>query len=381
MDQHTSPWRDGPLARAVSAIAEPLFGNDRHDAWIRRDWWPRYLAVAGLLVAVILCRRPDVVSRPQFWAEDGSIFFCDALMLGFPRAVVRLYRGFPFLGQRLIAAFGSLFPIAAAPRVYTTAAIVIEALSVATFSLPRFRHLVRSDALRALFCVACVSLPASVEVFATPTNVGWFIGLWLLFISLSTAPRGTPSLVGLAACSLGAIASTPLAVLLTPLWLLRSFDGMVRGDRREGVFGATLLVAFGFVFFTTPRLGAEGPLAVSVPGYDAPVIVGFNWASLEVATARILTTLVVPQAMLTQLATSDPYLHLGAALVLGLLLGSAAVEGHRRLVQTLCGLSLMIGALGLLLVARPGFNWAILAPEWLPQVLGGRYAVFPIACA
>ena len=104
----SSTWREGPLRRLVSFIAEPLFGTERHDTWIRGGWWPRYLAVAVLVATVILCRRLDVVSRPQFWAEDGSIFFCDALTLGFPRAVFRLYMGFPYLGQRLIAAFGSL---------------------------------------------------------------------------------------------------------------------------------------------------------------------------------------------------------------------------------------------------------------------------------
>jgi hypothetical protein len=375
-----SSRREGPLPWLVSAVAEPLFGTDRYDAWIPGGWWPGYLAMAGLLAAVIVCRRFDVVTRPQFWAEDGSIYFCDALVLGF-RAVFRLYEGFPHLGQRLIAAFGSLFPLAAAPRVYTTAAIVIEALSVATFSLPRFRHLVRSDALRTLFCVACVSLPVGTEVFATPANVGWFLGLWLLFASLSTAPRRMRSLVGLTACGVAAIASTPLAVLLAPLWLLRSLDGGVRHDRREIIFGVILLVALGFVFLGTPRLGTQAPFVLSIPGHNTPVIVSFHWANLEVATARIVMTLVVPQARLNQLAISDPYpFHLGAVVVLGVLLGTAAVEGRRQLVQSLCGLSLMIGALGLLLLARPDWNLFMAAPDLQRHVLGGRYAVFPIAC-
>ena len=73
--QHRSSWRAGPLARLVSALAGSLFGSDQHDASIQGDWWPRYLSVAGLLAAVIFLRRPDAVSRPQFWAEDGLIYF------------------------------------------------------------------------------------------------------------------------------------------------------------------------------------------------------------------------------------------------------------------------------------------------------------------
>jgi len=376
-----SSWRDGALPRLVSAVAEPLFGTDRHDAWIRGDWWPGYLAVASLLATVILCRRPDVVTRPQFWAEDGAVYFCDALVHGFPRALFRLYQGFPHLGQRLIAAFGSLFPIASAPRVYTTTAIVIEALSVATFSLPRFRHLVRSDALRILFCVACVSLPAHTEVFATPANVGWFLGIWLLFASLSTAPRRARSLVGLTVCGVGAIASTPLAVLLAPLWLLRTLDGGVRRDGHEATFGLLLLAALGIVFLATPELGVRPPLALRIPGQEGSVVVSFRWVNLEAATAHVLVTLVVPQTTLHHLETSNSYaLDVAAVVVLGLLVGGAAFEVRRALVASLCGLLLMIAAIGLLLKARPFFNLPMAAPDLRRAVLAGRYAVFPIAC-
>src|SRR4029453_18240954 len=64
--------------------------------------------------------------------------------------------------------------------------------------------------------------------------------------------------------------------------------------------------------------------------------------------------------------------------VLGLLIGVAALEGRRRLFTTLCCLSLMIGSLGMVLVARPAFNLLLASSGW---TLGGRYAVFPVGCA
>ena len=219
------------------SLAESLIGTERHDTWVPRGWWARYLALAGLLAAILLARRPDVVLHPQFWAEDGFIYFRDDLLLGFPRAVLQLYQGFPHLGQRLIAALGGLAPVAAAPRVYTTAAIGIAALAIATFILPRFRHLVRSDALRLAFCLAAVSMPADQEVFATPANVGWFLGVWLLFASLSTVPRATWSLAGLLTCAVVVVLSTPLAPLIAPLWVLYAFQGARRNDRQAVVFG------------------------------------------------------------------------------------------------------------------------------------------------
>ena len=271
---------DGPLPRAISRVAALLFGTERHETWLRPGWWPRYLTVAGLLAAIVLARRPDMVLYPQFWAEDGFIYFRDNLLLGFPRAVLQLYQGFPHSGQRLIATVGGLVPIAAAPRVYTTLAVGIAALSVATFSLPRYRHLVQSDALRIAFCVACVCLPADQEVFATPTNVGWFLGIWLLFASLSTAPCRAASLAGLMACSVLVTFSTPLSSLIGPFWLLRTVDGALRRDRREMVFGATLLVAFALLFVVTRWLGAMDVITAAVPGR------GFHRHRVPVAEPR-----------------------------------------------------------------------------------------------
>ena len=366
-----------------------MFGDRGQAAWIAPAWWARYLVVAVLLAAIIVWRRADVVARPQLWAEDGSIFFCNALVLGFPRALVRLYRGFPYLVPRLIAEIGTLVPVAAAPRVYTTAAIAIESLAVATFCAPRFRHLVRSDRLRIAWCVACVCLPSGAEVFATPTNVGWFLALWLLVVSSSTAPRGRGSFSFVVVGGIATVASTPLAVLLAPLWLLRCADGIVRRDRREVLLGAVLLASVAAIVLTTPLLGAEEPIVLSPTMHDrlqhlddrdaaGPFAASFSWSNLEIATALTTWSLLRPLDAVRELAVSHPPMFHAVPIALWLLLVGVAAGGG-RFTMALCCLSLVIAAHAILLEARPLVNVLVEVPR-LWRLLPARYAVFPTGC-
>jgi hypothetical protein len=114
----TSPaprLRPSPSSRAatwVTRLAELLFGPARGEAETRRRWGLRYATVACVLALIIVALRPDVVTNPQFWAEDGSIYFQENLTIGFLPAFLKLYRGYPNLAQRLVAPAGGWVPFA-----------------------------------------------------------------------------------------------------------------------------------------------------------------------------------------------------------------------------------------------------------------------------
>jgi hypothetical protein len=265
-------------------LAEMLFGPAPGEADTHRRWGRRYATVAGVLALIIVGRRPDVLTSPQFWAEDGSIYFQENLTVGFLPAFVKLYRGYPNLAQRLVALVGGWVPFACAPRVYTTRAIAVTALALASFCLPGFRHIVRSEGLRLGFCVACVCVPGGVESFATPTNIGWFLVVWLVFLSLMRLPASAWRVAALGAGGAIAVFSTPLAVLMSPLWLLRAAAGGARRDRHDVAFAATLLVAMCVVLAMTHTLGAEPNLVVDLPGYGK-VPVGSGGSACGMASA------------------------------------------------------------------------------------------------
>jgi hypothetical protein len=361
-------------------LADALFGPARAEADAGRRWWLRYAAVACILVLVIVGRRPDAFTRPQFWEEDGFVFFYQNLTLGFLGALRTLHEGFPYLIQRLLAAAGGLVPFAAAPRVYATASTALTALAMAAFCLPGFRHLVRSDALRGAFCVACVCLPSGHEtILATPTNLGWFLAVWLFLISLVRLPRSPAAVGALAACGVAVAWSTPLAALCVPLWLLRASAGVLRRDHRGFWFAATLLLAFGVIVFITRNLGAQGPLIVQVPE-SGTIVVGFKWHNLVNACASTVGSLFVRYDYLPDLVLSrSGLLWAGSALFVATLVGTAAVTDPRRLPVTLVCLIVAAGELSLTLAGRP--VWNILLGNRTTWDLPRHYAVFPTALA
>src|SRR5262249_21268680 len=168
-----------------------------------------------------------------------------------------MYRGYPDLAQRLIAMVGGWVPFAHAPRVYTDGAIAVPALTLACFCLPAFRHIVRSEGLRLGFCVACVCVPGGVESFATPTNIGWFLAVWLVFLSLMRLPASPWRVAALGAGGAIAVFSTPLAVLMKPFWLLGAAAGGGRRHRNDVAVAATRLGAAWLVFTVTRPPRAE----------------------------------------------------------------------------------------------------------------------------
>src|SRR5262249_43006727 len=217
--------QEAPSGRLL-ALADAVFGIHEAEPLEPRRWGLRFITVAALVAAIVVARRPDAVTNPQFWGEDGFLYFRENLTLGFPRAVQNLYVGFPHLGQRMVAFLGGLVPVAAAPRVYTTVSITLTALCLATFVLPAFRHLVRSDALRVLWCIAAAALPfepgippdQSPGVLSNPATLGWWVGIWLLLLSLMRPP---PQSWRIGLCALGgslAIFPTPLGPACAPLW-------------------------------------------------------------------------------------------------------------------------------------------------------------------
>ncbi len=146
---------------------------------------------AGVWVAVVACailvlRKPDALINPQFWAEDGLIFFAGAYHDGWA-SVGHTYNGYFHLIPRLVAYFSSLIlPVVHAPMLYDFAACAMVVLTVGTlFS----RRLVLSWRERTGMALATVLVShASGEVFLNSTNLHWYAALVLLLTVLKASP-------------------------------------------------------------------------------------------------------------------------------------------------------------------------------------------------
>jgi hypothetical protein len=359
----------------LQVLADRLFSGEESGQSPPQRWMPRYLAVAALLALIIVARRPDIVTNPQFWAEDGYIFFSENLILGFPTALAKMYRNFPYLAHRLIAFAGGLVPLADAPRVYTTSAIAITALGLAIFALPAFRHLVRSQALRVLFGVAIVCAPSDTEVLGTVTNLGWFLAIVLTLISLVRLPRAPWRVALLAVAGALLVASTPLAVIDLPLWLLRAWRGARRSDRREVGFSLALVAALASMSLITRGLGAQLPLLPGERWLRDPA--GFVQADLG-ALAYATASLSVPPDVLARVAAAGMLAVGGlAGLVLAALLALCARGRLRSLPTLLVAIVLFAAYVFILFVGRGKVYLLFGGPAWVR--VPDRYMIFPTA--
>ena len=173
--------------------------------------WSRYGLITTLVVvAGALClRKPGVFVQPQFWAEDASIFYSQAMLDG-RAAVFRPYNGYLHLVPRLTAALAAAGNPLYAPTVFLATSVLLTlAVAAACFS-PRL-HLPYPP----LWALAIVLVPHTGEVFNNLTNLQWILALGLLLLLLAEDAR-TPWQWG---ADLGSIILLGLTGLFVVLWL------------------------------------------------------------------------------------------------------------------------------------------------------------------
>jgi len=365
------------LRSRLLAVADAVLGPVDAASDGRGRWLVRYLCVAAVLAVIVAARRLDAVTNPQFWGEDGFLYFKDDLIFGFPGAAERLYMGFPHLGQRLVGFAGGLVPFAAAPRVYATLTIAITALGLASFALPGFRHLVRSDALRVLWCIAAASLPVELGVppvqfggvLSNPANLGWWVGIWLALLSLMRLPGRAGRVALLAFGGALAVFTTPLAPVCAPFWRLRAWRGARRRSRSELAFALTLLVALALCILITRNLGANPGGSVHLSFFDNPP--GYLERYGALVADRIAALALAPGPLATVRAAGSGAVAAIAIAACAALLASSLPARSTTLPALLAALYLFLASLLLTTLGR--LVWAVLPLNSFPA----RYTLLP----
>jgi hypothetical protein len=187
------------------------------------------LAVLGACAAVLYARKPDLFQRPQFWAEDGRIFFLQAYAEG-AHSILIPYAGYLHLAPRLVAGLAHWFDPAWTPSIYVGASVLLT-LWVASRALsPRFPFEPR------LACaLAVVLVPDAFEVLLILTNVQWVLAAGLVSLLVSDDPfTGRQKMHDVGAALLTGLTG-PFSALLAPAFLWRTrvrrslWSGIVAG--------------------------------------------------------------------------------------------------------------------------------------------------------
>lgn len=189
-----------------------------------------YFVVIVIALAIIVLRRPDAILIPQFWAEDGMVFYADAYNEGMIMPLLSPHGGYLDTFPRLVAAFSQLFPLSWAPLLFNLAALLLRVLPVGLILSSRFCELIPDWKTRLFLSFLYLNLPNSWEINAGIISGKTHLSV-LAFMILSVSPSshllwlffdtGIVLLSGL---------SGPFCIILTPLSALFLLD---RRDMRS----------------------------------------------------------------------------------------------------------------------------------------------------
>lgn len=130
----------------------------------------KIVSVSAIMI-LLLARVPEVLTTPQFWADEGSSFFRDALCYGHD-ALFTHYSGYYHVIPRFIAYLVSFAPTLYAPSLYIASSFMITAVVLS---------LILSDRLnlpcKYLLAISLVLVPHDGEVFANLTNIQWILAI------------------------------------------------------------------------------------------------------------------------------------------------------------------------------------------------------------
>jgi hypothetical protein len=185
-----------------------------------------FILVAGALI--LFYRKYDSFLNPQFWAEDGKVFFLDAALDG-SKSLLKPYAGSLYLFQRSIAYAGNLVPVRHLPLYYNLTALLATLAVMAYVALSRTRI-----PKKWLLAIAVVASPHSGEVFMNLTNVHWILALALLTFIVSEEPTNNWIKCGELVMVAVLCLTGPFGLLFLPLFVIRLLV-------RRSAYGALVL--------------------------------------------------------------------------------------------------------------------------------------------
>ena len=168
----------------------PLRGGITSEGW--RKFAPRgvvlflfYLLFAALLVT----RRVDCIRNPQFWAEEGSRFFTEALARPAWLNLATYSYGYFDLAIRIAHQIAVLVPIEMAPLVLVLIAIAIQAAVPALIVSSRCANWMGPFPVRLVAAVLYCAMPNSFEVHCIQSHSRVHLAVLAALLIVSAPPR------------------------------------------------------------------------------------------------------------------------------------------------------------------------------------------------
>ena len=169
----------------------------------------------ALALAAIFSRQMDLLLRPQFFAEDGWVWYQQAYNLHWLRSLGIAQAGYLQTLPRLVAGVTLLFPMQWAPLIMNLAGAVVQALPVVALLSRRCTPWGPLPA-RLVMAALYLAIPDAAEIHVVLTNAMWHFALLQALLAFSLPPltwRGR--LCDLLVFTIGSL-SGPFSILLLP---------------------------------------------------------------------------------------------------------------------------------------------------------------------
>ena len=173
------------------------------------------------LSVIIISRRPDSYFNPQFWAEDGAVWYADAYNHGVIYSLVTPEAGYFQLFSRLVGILSQVLPLAKAPLFFNLTAIGVQATVAWFVTSSRISGLIPKLRWRLLIAFIYLALPHSFEINANITNSQWHLGLLSFLIVAAEPSKNLIWRIFDFAVIFVSVLSGPLCLLLTPIIALK----------------------------------------------------------------------------------------------------------------------------------------------------------------
>src|SRR4029077_12112899 len=129
-------------------------------------WLLASFVAAALLIVL---RDPSLFTRPQFWAEDGKIWFAQAYNQGWLHSLTVPLSGYLCILPRLAAGVALFVPFRWAPLILSLEGLLLQALPVPILFSERCRNWAPLS-FRLLFAAVYVGIPDARDVHVVCTN-------------------------------------------------------------------------------------------------------------------------------------------------------------------------------------------------------------------
>jgi hypothetical protein len=190
-----------------------------------------YIRTFLICLSILSLRGWMRLVYPEFWAEDSTIYFTDAIREGFSVLFVPRFGTYHVIQRFIAALIVSVMPIGSWAFWNTLICYVIAAGCAAAIVCSGCRWLIPSVGARIAVAVMLCMVPGLNEMLGNLCNLNWMLLVWFALLGLRD-PEQKVSIAELLAAS-AVTFSLGTAVLLAPLFTWRLLNCYRRSELKS----------------------------------------------------------------------------------------------------------------------------------------------------